>query len=132
MIQLPPGCTVGYGITVDSELYGDSLSEKIAANSYIEVEHSDVAAMVKVLKDLKCDMVYITGIGLANIQKKRLVELLQKESMKWSDINTDTTNHGNAFGMPVLIKLRKQLGYSPERKVSKVIYLVNSLPIEIK
>lgn len=121
-----------YGIEIDKELYGDSILDKVSTKSYVEVENSEIAELAASLKAIKCDMAYITGVSLLNVGKKALIEALQKENVPYCDTHNETTTTDISYKMPVLIKFKKLSGVTPGSRVSKIVYLVNSLPIDIK
>lgn len=121
-----------FGITIPKELYSNTVEEKIAANSIVEVEHSEIGILVSTLKKLDCDMVYLSGAGLLNLAKKKIIESLKDADIPYTDTSVSHAKDID-YKYPVLIKLRKNFGsnYDP-CKLAKMVYVVNSLPIDIK
>lgn len=122
-----------YGIEVDSSLYEDSFTNRVKASSHLKVEQAQLKELIDVLQELDCDMVYITGAGLLNLAKKKLIELLDDVGMPYTDLNNAMPPQ-TKFNFPVAIRLR-ELAYGAKHdpyKVCKVIHIVNSIPITIK
>ena len=122
-----------YGIEIDSSLYEDTFANRVKANSQLKIEQSELKELVDVLQELNCDMVYLSGAGLLNLAKKKLVELLQDADMDYTDLNVSVPALPK-YNFPVAIRLR-ELSYGAKHdpyKVCKVIHIVNSLPITIK
>lgn len=123
-----------YGIVIDDSLYDkDKLSDYISANAILTAEQSNIKNVVAVLKELNCDMVYITGTGLLNVARKIVIEELIAENIPFSDLTSEVIDIYKNCQFPVIIKIRKNMNNDNEPcKVCKVINIVNSLPIEIK
>lgn len=120
----------GFGVTIDPSIYENTEQNRFICEAITVVEQVDLEYMVEWLKDIKCDMVYLSGSTIANTIRKKITDLLNKAGLPCSD--TTTNSHAD-FKFPVLIKLKRNFdsNYDPT-KVSKIIYLVNSQPIEIK
>lgn len=124
---------VSYGITIDECLYNkEILSEYICANYFATVEISVMKDVVDTLHDLKCDMVYLSGAGSLNINKRTVVEMLTAKNIPYIDTNVAVDSNTSSYNFPVNIRLRKNAYDTNSHKVCKVIHVVNSLPIEIK
>lgn len=124
----------GYGIQIDTSLYDkNSLIEYVSANHIITVEHRDLENLVSALEQLKCDMVYLQGAGLLNAAKRTIIEQLDRKKIPYTDMSVAVSPTNTNYELAVIIKLRKNFGLTHDPcKVSKVIHVVNSLPIEIK
>lgn len=122
----------GYGITVDPSIHNYSRKNVFAASSVVQIEHSDIKEVITWLKELKCDMVYLSGAGLLNLLKKKIIEELKEEGIPFSDTST-IKSISDAYKFPVMFRLKKNIGsnYDP-CKVAKIIHVVNSIPINIK
>jgi hypothetical protein len=122
-----------YGIEIDSSLYEDTFANRVKANSQLKVEHFELKELVGVLQELNCDMVYMSGAGVLNLAKKKLVELLTDAGIEYTDLNTSVPPL-TKYNFPVAIRLRDS-AYGAKHdpyKVCKSIHIVNSLPITIK
>ena len=122
-----------YGIEVDSSLYEDTFANRVKASAQLKIEHGELKDLIGVLQELNCDMVYLSGAGLLNLAKKKLVELLTDADMPYTDLNIAVPSQ-TKFNFPVAIRLREN-AYGAKHdpyKVCKVIHIVNSIPITIK
>ena len=122
-----------HGVYIDPSFYNDDNKLKFICESVTKLELSEMSDMVKWLKEIKCNMVYLTGGGSLNLSKKKLIELLNEEQIKYRDTNISAVPKSYNEECPVLIKFKAnfETQYDPI-KVSKIVYLVNSTPIEIK
>jgi hypothetical protein len=122
------------GVHIDSSFYDNDKKLKFVCEAITEVEQSDTTDMVKWLKEIKCQMVYLVGGGSINLIKKKVIELLTDAQINYCDTSITVIPKSNPNQeYPILIKFKKNFETDSEPvKVSKVVYLVNSSPIEIK
>lgn len=122
----------GYGVTIDPSIYENTEQNRFTCEAITKVEQVDLEHMVQWLKDIKCDMVYLSGSTMISAVRKKIIDLLTDAHLPFNDTAFENNSHAD-FNFPVLIKLKRNFdsNYDPP-KVSKIIYLVNSQPIEIK
>ena len=122
----------GYGVNIDASIYEDNEKNRFICEPVTTIEQNDLDCMIDWLTEIKCDMVYLSGSSIVNAIKKQLIDGLTYADIPVRDTTIVATTH-NDYNLPVIIKLKKKFEstYVPN-KVSKIIYLVNSQPIEIK
>ena len=121
-----------YGISIGPEFHLDDPKLKFMSESITTIEQSDMLNLVAWLKEIECDMVVLSGSTSVNVAKRKLIEHLTDAGLEYLDTSIvakstkDSTN-------PVLVKFKKNFdsAYDP-KKVTKIVHLVNSLPIDIK
>lgn len=119
-----------HGVHIDPSFYNDDKKLKFICESVTEVEQSEMSTMVDWLKEMQCNMVYLSGGGSINLSKKKLIELLNEAKITYRDTNITVPSHKEC---PVLIKFKRNFESNHDpMKVSKVVQLVNSTPIEVK
>lgn len=122
-----------YGINVGSEFYENDERLEFICKYNPVVEQSNLQKLVTWLKDINCDMVYISGVSSINITKKKLIECLQAGEVPFIELNFQVPPLDKKFKCPVLIKLRKNVDNTFDSlKVAKIVTVVNSTPIDIK
>jgi hypothetical protein len=129
---------VYYGIKIDESLY-DITDEKqrFICQSYIIHESSELLNTIPWLKEIGCDMVYISGGTMITTDKKKIMDGMTKAGLshhilhRWTDDLFKTVASKSVF--PVMIKFRNT-NYLPNifTKIGKTIQIVNSQSIEIK
>jgi hypothetical protein len=121
-----------HGVHIDSSFYGNDKRLKFICESVTDVELTEMAEMVSWLKEIKCDVVYISGSGSLNLSKKKLIELLNDEDISYRDATLMPTSIFDK-GCVVLVKFKRNFEAQHDPiKVSKIVHMVNSTPIEIK
>lgn len=120
------------GVTIEADAVEDTPKHKFACESVTELELSDLTTMISWLKEIQCDLVYISGPSVVNSVREKLIKDLKVAGIKQCDTNTHVAIPSE-YNFPVLVKFRKKFesSYDPI-KVSKIIHLVNSEPINIK
>ena len=120
------------GVNIETGVVDDTPVNKFACEPVTELESGDLTTMISWLKELQCDLVYISGSTVANSVRKKLMKDLKTAGIKHCDTNTEVAKP-TEYNFPVLVKFRKKFesSYDPT-KVSKIIHLVNSEPINIK
>jgi hypothetical protein len=119
-----------YGIDIDESLYDKTIfDDNVSANHTVTVEQSKIPELIQLLKLLECDLVYLTNAGALHIGRKVTVELLKKHNIPYVDSFARSILPGKN---PVMIKFRKNTSDIVDGKISKLIHIVNSQPIEIK
>jgi hypothetical protein len=123
-----------HGVNIDPVFYANDKKLKFVCESVTEVEQSMMADMVQWLKDIQCDIVYITGGNSINLAKKKLVQLLTDSDIKYRDASLNAMpGMKHSQELPVVINFKRNFDIIDNPiKVSKVVYMVNSEPIEIK
>ena len=77
-------------------------------------------------------MVFLSGISM-NVSKRNLISQLGKNNIKYIDIFTRAPKIDNNYKCPVFVKFKKfSDGPLEQLRVSKIISIVNSNPIDIK
>jgi hypothetical protein len=121
-----------YGIKIHESLYDKNvLEEKIAANYNCEVETSHMTELIQTLKMLECNLVYLSGGGSLNNVRKVLIEICNQYNLRLSRDNFLTSPMTDVKN-PVMIKVGNTFNPKPTYKVTKLIRIVNSQPIDIK
>lgn len=121
-----------YGIAIEDNLIEDTPKHKFVCETVTRVELSDLTTMISWLKELQCDLVYISGSSVSNSLRDLLKKELKAVGIKHCDTNTTVANSSD-YNFPVIVKFRHKFEstYDPA-KVGKIIHLVNSEPINIK
>ena len=121
-----------YGVHIESGVVDDTPVNKFACEPVTQLELSDLTTMITWLKELQCDLVYLSGSSVTNSIREKLKKDLKAEGIKHCDTNTHVANPAE-YDFPVIVKFRKKFesNYDPTR-VGKIIHLVNSEPINIK
>jgi hypothetical protein len=122
-----------HGVTIGTEFYENNPKLKFMAEAVTTVEISDMDNLILWLEEMNCDMVYLSGSSSSiNLSKIKLSSCLQESNMPHVDSRNSTVD-SKKYKCPVLIKFKKnaEVIYDPT-KVVKIIYLVNSNPIDIK
>jgi len=123
-----------HGVTIGPEFHKNDSRLKFMTESVTSIEVSDIDNLILWLTEIECDMVYLSGSASSiNLSKIKLSSCLQEKSKIPYVDSRVTTNDSREYKCPVLVKFKKNVEviYDPI-KVSKVIYLVNSNPIDIK
>ena len=122
-----------HGVTIDPEFYENNSRLKFMAEAVTTIEVSNIDDLILWLEEMNCDMVYLSGSSSSiNLSKIKLSSCLQESSVPHVDSRMSTVD-SREYKRPVLIKFKKNVEviYDPT-KVAKIIYLVNSNPIDIK
>ena len=121
-----------HGVSIGSEFYKDDPKLKFMCESVTNVEHWQMDSMIEWLKEMKCELVVLSGFSSINLAKKKLIDLLRDANLEFLD-TAIVTRPIKDYKNPVLVKFKKNsdMLYSPD-KVAKVIHLVNSNPVDVK
>ena len=121
-----------YGVYIDDTFKDASSKHKFASEHITQVEQSDLNTMITWLKEIECDIVYISGSSVTSSIRESLKRDLTLLGIAYCDTNTTVAIPAD-HNFPVTIRFRKRFEavYDPA-KVCKIINLVNSEPIDIK
>lgn len=122
-----------YGVKVHNSLL---ISEhEIFASTYAPlVEVTEIGNLVVWLKELECDYVYISGgNSLSRIIKTLVNELNSKSILHGIVTYREKPIDPNQFKFPVVVRFTRTGNVDVEpKRISKLITMVNSEPIDIK
>ena len=126
---------VEYGVTIDPSVYDITNPKDVfMSNYFVKHEGKDLLNIIPWLKEIECDMVYVSGNSMLFGEKIKQFTATLKES----DIDVHVTAWGNMqlnaklkHNRPVHLVL-KTADYEASKHFSKVVHLVNSQPIEVK
>ena len=119
-----------YGVTIDSEFCtNDELRFKY--NPIVDAEQSKLLEWIGWLKSINCDMVYLSGVSVISLLKKKTIEVLDELDIPYTDLTHSVPV--DKYKFPVLIKFKKnaETSFDPN-KIYKIINIVNSTPINVK
>lgn len=121
-----------HGVVIDKSFYEHDDKLKFISEYNTLVDHNDIDKLVGWLKEINCDMVFLSGISM-NVSKRNLISQLDKNRIKYSDTFTTIPKIDNNYRCPVFVKFKKFSEGPLERlRVAKIITIVNSNPIDIK
>jgi hypothetical protein len=124
---------VRYGIIIDDSILRTD-EERFAGSYNPKIELSNICDMVPWLKNIKCDYVSVSGIGLStNLKfKNDLKQALEIAGIQYNDtarmIIHDNTSK---YKFPVVIKF-KLIADTDHPNTAKVINVVNSQPVNLE
>lgn len=119
-----------YGVTISPEFCDDEKS-KFMYTPVVDAEQSKLEEWIGWLKLLDCDMVYLSGVGSISLSKKKTIEVLDMYSIPYTDLSQAVP--ADKYKFPVLIKFKKVTEiFTDPSKVYKIIYVVNSTPVDVK
>ena len=124
---------VRYGIEVDESILLTD-EERFAGSYNPKVELSNICDIVPWLKNIKCDYVTVSGVGLStNVKfKNDLKHALELAGIRYND-SARMIIHDNAskYKFPVVIKF-KLIADTDHANTAKVINVVNSQPVNLE
>jgi hypothetical protein len=123
----------GYGISIHPSLLKTDV-ELFAASYAPMVEIANITELVWWLKELECDYVYVSGGNSLSRVIKTLANELNTNNIPHSIVTyRDKPIDINQFKFPVLIRFTRTGSIDVEqRKIAKLITMINSEPIDIK
>lgn len=121
-----------HGVHIEETISNASPKHKFASELVTELEQTDLTTMIEWLKELQCDLVYISGSSVTNSVREKLKKDLTNAGISYCDTNISVAVV-SSYVFPVIVRFRKKFeaAYDPS-KVGKIINLVNSQPINIK
>lgn len=124
---------VRYGIEVDESILLTD-EERFAGSYNPKVELSNICDIVPWLKNIKCDYVTVSGVGLStNVKfKNDLKHALELAGIRYND-SARMIIHDNTskYKFPVVIKF-KLIQDTDHANTAKVINVVNSQPVNLE
>lgn len=122
-----------HGVMIDESFYQQDEKLKFASEYNTTVDQNDIHKLVDWLKEINCDMVFLSGVNSINVSKRKLIEQFDKHEVQYCDIFNTVPNTSKKYKCPIFVKFRKHSeGTFDHLRVSKVVTVVNSTPIEIK
>jgi hypothetical protein len=122
-----------HGVMIDESFYHQDEKLKFASEYNTTVDQDDIPKLVDWLKEIECDMAFLSGVNSINISKRKLIEQLDKHDIQYCDIFNTAPNANKKYKCPIFVKFRKHSeGTFEHLRVSKIVTVVNSTPIEIK
>ena len=124
---------VRYGIEVDESILLTD-EERFAGSYNPKVELSNICDIVPWLKNIKCDYVTVSGIGLStNIKcKTELKQSLEIAGIRYNDSGRMMIHDNTSkYKFPVVIKF-KLISDMDHANTEKVINVVNSQPVNLE
>ena len=122
-----------HGVTIDESFYTNDKKLKFVSEYTTTVDQNDLPNLVEWLKEINCDMVYLSGVHSVNLAKRKLITELNIHDVQYCDINTTVPSASKTHKCPVFVKFRKHPeGTFDHLRVAKVVTIVNSNPIEVK
>ena len=124
---------VRYGIHIDESIL--LTDEKRFAGSYNpKVELTNICDIVPWLKNIKCDYVTVSGVGLSTSVKFKndLKQALELAGIRYNDSGRMMIHDNTSkYKFPVLIKF-KLISDTDHANTAKVINVVNSQPVNLE
>jgi hypothetical protein len=124
---------VRYGIEIDDSILLTD-EERFAGSYNPKVELTNICDIVPWLKNIKCDYVSVSGIGLSsNLKfKNDLKQSLEIAGIKYNDSGRMMIHDNlSKYKFPVVIKF-KLISDTDHANTAKVINVVNSQPINLE
>lgn len=131
--ELPTLATLSrYGIDVDNGIL-ISDEERFASQFNPEVELADMCDIIPWLKNIQCDYVYVSGVGLTSANKIRndFRQQLAESGILYSDSSKYQRTNFSKFKFPVAIRFRLVPDFNEPNNVAKIIIVVNSQPVNL-
>ena len=124
-----------HGVTIiDNVLITDE--ERFAAAYNPKIELSNISDIVPWLKNIKCDCVFVSGIGLSNEMqfKNSFKHNLKQAGIQYSASKYYAKDPSNttSYNFPVAVRFRLIPDFFEPLRVAKVITIVNSKPINLE
>jgi hypothetical protein len=122
------------GVTFDDTTINVSPKHRFACEHITYIEQSHLTTMVSWLKEIQCDIAYLSGSSVTNSTRERLKKELEANGIQYCDTNTSVSLLPiSDYNFPVTIRFMRKFenAYDPA-KVCKTIHIVNSEPINIK
>jgi hypothetical protein len=124
---------VRYGIEIDNSILLTD-EERFAGSYNPKVELTNICDIVPWLKNIKCDYVTVSGVGLStNVKfKNDLKQSLELAGIRYND-SARMMIHDNTskYKFPVVIKF-KLISDTDHANTAKVINVVNSQPVNLE
>ena len=124
---------VRYGIEIDNNILLTD-EERFAGSFNPKVELSNICDIVPWLKNIKCDYVSVSGIGLSSNMKFKndLKQSLEIAGIRYNDSGKMMIHDNTSkYKFPVVIKFRL-ISDTDHANTAKVINVVNSQPINLE
>jgi len=123
-----------HGINIDESFYEDDEKLKFVSEYNTTIDQDNIFKFVEWLKEIKCDLIFLSGINSINVAKRKLITELDKQKIDYCDIfNTVPTKNHKKHNCPIFVKFKKHADGALEHlRVAKIVTIVNSTPIDIK
>jgi hypothetical protein len=124
---------VRYGIHIDENILLTD-EERFAGSYNPKVELSKICDIVPWLKNIKCDYVTVSGVGLSTSVKFKndLKQALELAGIRYNDSGRMMIHDNTSkYKFPVLIKF-KLISDTDHANTAKVINVVNSQPVNLE
>jgi hypothetical protein len=124
---------VRYGIEIDNSILLTD-EERFAGSYNPKIELSNICDIVPWLKNIKCDYVSVSGVGLSTSVKfkNELKQSLEIAGIRYNDSARFLLQENlNKYKFPVVIKF-KLISDTDHANTAKVINVINSQPVNLE
>jgi len=123
-----------YGIDIDNDILLTD-EERFAGSYNPKVELTNICDIVPWLKNIKCDYVSVSGVGLSTSVKFKIEfkQALERAGIRYSDtLKFGGPEHVKEYKFPVIVKFRLMSDFTESVHMAKVITIVNSQPVNLE
>ena len=125
---------VRYGIHIDENILLTD-EERFAGSYNPKVELTNICDIVPWLKNIKCDYVSVSGVGISTSVKFKVEfkQALERAGIKYNDtVKYVGPEHVKQYKFPVVVKFRLISDFTEPTQMAKVITIVNSQPVNLE
>jgi hypothetical protein len=125
---------VRYGIDIDENILLTD-EERFAGSYNPKVELTNICNIVPWLKNIKCDYVSVSGVGISASVKFKIEfkQALELAGIKYNDtLKIVGSENVKQYKFPVIVKFRLITDFTESVHMAKVITIVNSQPVNLE